>query len=278
MSSLKQRFTKCVLGLFLAFFLVPAMVLAAPFTNWSLSLDGGANSMIVPSYLTISGLGYIENTPTTSGLEFKEWAVFQALANNYGKTIQDVFPGYQLTGSLYGFGVVETNAFSFNGGSLDIYVDSPRVYSDTSNDFYGAEVGTKIASFDLVSGGGTVNADTTPSGSVDAQFVSSFLLPGYFFDPYGNDIALESYPIEWLFAMSNTTASYETGGAVSALFKAALLDTFGIIATDSVPRSFFVSNSGEFTIGVVPEPGTFILLGAGLLGLAAIGRRKIRTN
>lgn len=277
MSSLKQRFTKCVLGLFLALFLVPGMVLAAPFTNWSLSLDG-VNSMTIPSYLTISGLGYIENTPTVSGFDFEEWAVFQALANNYGETIQNVFPAYQLTGSLYGFGTVEGGAFSFDGGTLDIYVNTPRVYGTSSSDLYGAEAGTMIASFDLVSGGGAVEPDTTPSGSVDAQFISSFLLPGYFFDPAGNDIALQPYPIQWLFALSNLTASYETGGAVNPDFTAALLDTFGLVATDDVPFSFFVSNSGEFTIGVVPEPGTILLLGAGLLGLAGIGRRKIRMN
>lgn len=287
MSSFKQRFTKCVLGLFLALFLVPGMVMAdhinaVPYTNWSLSLDGGANMLTVPSYLTISGMGYIENTPTATGFDFVEWAAFQALANNFGQTIQDEFGPYQLTGDLTGFGTVDAGggSFTFEGGALDLYVSTPRVYGDTSENFYGVTAGTKIASFDLVMGGGFVNPDTTPTGFVSTELISNFLLPGYFFAPDGTDIAeLVGGNIQWFFALTNTSASYITGDAIDPLFTAALLDTFGIVAEDSAPLSFFIANSGEFTIGtVVPEPGTILLLGAGLLGLAGIGRRKIRMN
>lgn len=276
MLNLKTKFAN--LFLVAAFLIVPCMASAysfpAPFTNWSISLDG-VNSMIVPNYLTISGLGYIENTPTgPDSFSFTEHAVFQALANNFGSTIQDEFGPYQLTGSLYGYGNVGGGVFDFSGGTLDLYVSTPRTYGKTSNDFYGSESGIKIASFDIISGGGFTNPNTTPAGSVSTQLVSSFLNPGYFFDPYGNDIALQSYPIEWLFALSNVTASYNSVQATNPLFTQALFNSFGIIASDSVPFSFYVSNSGEFTIGVVPEPSTMLLLGAGLLGLGVVSRRR----
>lgn len=263
--------------LMIVFCLTIGKVSATPYTNWSVSLDGGANFLTVPNFLSVSGLGYIENTPTGNPDEFtfEEWAVFQTLANNFGETIQDAFGNYQLTGSLYGEGTVAGGEFFFTDGTLDLYVDTPRSYGTISNDLYGAQTGDLIASFDIVSGGGFVNADTTPIGSVNTQFVSSFLDVGYFFDPDGNDIALQGYPIEWLFALTNVTASYNNPDAINPNFSNALLDTYGITASDDVPFSFFISNSGEFTIGVVPEPTTMLLFGIGLLGAAGISRRKM---
>lgn len=278
MLRLRKKMSALLVGLVLALFLLPGVASAVPFTNWSLSLDG-ANTLTVPNFLTISGLGYIENTPTGADtFSFEEWAAFQALANNFGTTIQDAFGPYQLTGSLYGFGTVAGGSFAFDGGTVDLYVGTPRVYGTTADDFYGAEAGTLIATFDIVSGGGFVNADTTPAGSVNTRLVSSFLEDGYFFDPAGNDIALQSYPIEWLFGLTNVTASYNSLAATNPNFTDALFDTYGITAEDNVPFSFYISNSGEFTIGIVPEPSTILLLGAGLLGLAAFGRRKFNKN
>ncbi len=269
--------------LFLAVFLVlalgvsPAASFSDPFTSWSLSLDN-ANKMTVPNYLNVNGIGYIENTPTGPGsFTFKEYAAFQATTNNFGEFILDYFEGYQLTGSLYGEGVVNSGQFAFEGGTLDLFVSSSRTYGTTADDFFGSQSGTKIASFDIVSGSGFTNPDTTPIGSVNTQFESTFLLPGYFFDPYGNDIALQSYPIEWLFALSNVTASYNVplpGNLRFERFEQALFDSYGIVAEDDVPFSFYITNSGEFTIGVVPEPSTAFLLGTGLLSLGLIARRR----
>lgn len=186
----------------------------------------------------------------------------------------DAFPGWQLTGSFNGYGVGDllASTFSFTGGTLDLYA-SPVIKWGQAANFFGSEVGTKIASFEIISGGGSVTPDTTPSGSVDTQFVSTFLLPGYFFDPNGKDLI--TYPLA--LAFSNLTASFQTDAGTPANFKTALA-ALGYTPGNKIPLQFYVANSGEFTVSAVPEPGTVMLLGAGLICLAAVGRRKMRTN
>jgi hypothetical protein len=69
-----------------------------------------------------------------------------------------------------------------------------------------------------------------------------------------------------------------TGDAAGSIDLAPLLVTSGnpdefTVATVSVAGS--VSLGGPVTITVIPEPGTALLMGLGLAGLAAAGRRRI---
>ena len=267
----------------LALFLAVGTASAVPFTNWSVSLDGGETHFNVPNYLTIGGQGYVENELVNENVyNFEEWAVFNTLANNLGTSFQDVFPNSQMTGTLTAEGQIVGQQLSFTSGHLDIYVNSPRVYGDQADDFYGAAAGDHIAHFMLDSGSGFVNADLTPEGSYAAQFTATMLEPGYFFDPYGNDLAMTD-PISLLFAVSNVTASYLQPDANNDnwnMFISGLEQFAGLTdPQDNVPLSFFFASTGEFTVGSdvvpVPEPASMFLFGAGLLGLAAFGRKKM---
>ena len=267
----------------LGLFLFVGTASAVPFTNWSVSLDGGETHLNVPNYLNISGQGYVENEPVGDNVwNFEEWAVFNTLANNLGTTIQDVFPNHQLTATLTADGQIVGQNLSFNTGHLDIYVNSPRVYGDQADDFYGAAAGDHIAHFMLDQGSGVVNADLTPDGYYATQFTATMLEPGYFFDPDGNDLAMTD-PISMLFAVSNVTASYlqpDDNNNNWNMFIAGLEQFAGLTdPQDNVPLSFFFASSGEFTVGSdvvpVPEPASMFLFGAGLLGLAAFGRKKM---
>jgi hypothetical protein len=275
MNAITKRLKGAIFGALLTVALLPGLALAAPFTNWSVSLDG-VNYLNVPSYLQVTGQGFIQNTfVSPTSFTFQEVAAFRALNSNSGEVIGiDAFPGWQLTGSFNGYGVGDllASTFSFTGGTLDLYA-SPVIKWGQAANFFGSEVGTKIASFEIISGGGSVTPDTTPSGSVDTQFVSTFLLPGYFFDPNGKDLI--TYPLA--LAFSNLTASFQTDAGTPANFKTALA-ALGYTPGNKIPLQFYVANSGEFTVSAVPEPGTVMLLGAGLICLAAVGRRKMRTN
>jgi len=145
----------------------------------------------------------------------------------------------------------------------------------------GYQDGTLIATFIINPGldplDGGVFSPLSFDGSDDALFQLQSAIPGVIFDEYGNDLTTD--PLNHLLAITDSNFDGDpthTNG-------------FSIIPPGSWPHAlqaygseidFFAREDGSAVLGThpIPEPATMLLLGSGLLGLGAFGRRKTKRN
>lgn len=92
-----------------------------------------------------------------------------------------------------------------------------------------------------------------------------------------------SGPVTWtMVTLSNGTHNYTMSGAVSGTwYTGATVEGATVQLTINTGKRFFSEcakiSSGDTNIATVPEPGSLTLLGAGLVGLAGILKRKVKT-
>ncbi|WP_286819986.1 PEP-CTERM sorting domain-containing protein [Desulfobacter sp. UBA2225] len=234
-----------------AFFLMSITFTIAPASaymlNWGLDPNGGGDSILtVPEYLNLTGTATITNDFTT--LTFAETGTFHSFS--YGPPTAPLLLDY-LTATFQATGTLGTDEFYFDAvpSSLHIYTAG----------------NVEIGVFNLLSGGGGLNADFGPSnGFITANFVAESLAAGYWF---ASDLTtdLSTYDLEsnspvLTLGFATTNATIVSGTEV--------YDGSGRLT------QFDVGNNGQFRLDIVPEPATFMLFGIGLLGFAAISRKK----
>ncbi|WP_372683950.1 PEP-CTERM sorting domain-containing protein, partial [Desulfosarcina sp.] len=121
----------------------------------------------------------------------------------------------------------------------------------------------------------SVNPTGVPNGQITVGFEASFLAPGYWFDENSVDLAtLVADPLAFVLGYATTNASYVENP--TNLVVNELANEFAGVANppNDPPFDLFVSTNGQYRLDAVPEPGTMLLLGAGLIGFAAVSRRK----
>ncbi len=261
--------------LFVIFSVCNAHAIPNYLLDWSLDVTGtnGVLGEGVNEWIDTTGVTYVENTfINATDFTFEEKATFVTNSHD-NSNLWDFIPGSELTATFIGTGFGSLSGdLAFETGTLNIYYDTTADYGTTSADFYGASDGDLIGTFSLVEGYAELDGQAVPNGLITLILESTFLRADTWYDSTGYDLSLTD-PISWVLGFATTNANLISGNPT-----ANQIDAFGIIVNPdgsvNVPNELWITNNGQYRIEVVPEPSTLLLLGAGLLGLGFIARRK----
>lgn len=250
--------------------------------NWYFNPAGTgyADSVRVGESLQITGDAFIQLTAGTAPgtFNFRETAVFRIPYSNTSApfTTGNITATFQASGT----GVFD-GSFNFTSGTIKMYRSATDEYGSTNGN-YGANAGTQIAEFEVLGGGGRVDATGNPilngQVTVNARAAAGDLEAGYFFRNGGADLSLESL-LSFAFTNANTLGAPDQllVDEVACQFHGFTGPGCGTGNYANAPgQYFFVGNNGQFKLAEVPEPGTLALFGIAMLGAGVVSRKRAK--
>ncbi len=232
-------------------FSLPAGPVEIKYKNWEelIDLDGDGAFSVGDG---LQGLMRITSIETLGGSPL--WS-----QGGNGQEITGVFSGLTISAITPGFGNFDID---FTGGFMTLYLDSTPEYEDpaipTPASFLDSDSGNPFLTADFNYGIKPGSFTTTQNAIVN--FLTNPLSGTgfYYLDVTGGDYG-------YLFDTDGLT-----------VFDGSTRDIFGRSNITGPGNFGFTYNSDDPAKAYVPEPATLLLLGAGLLGIGAYGRRKMK--
>ena len=206
-------------------------------------------ALTVPDFLNVLGETTAINTYSDdTNFTFTEIADFTV--NSYGLpntlglptnyyTVEGSLSVPRVTAEFIGSGTGTTaGSLIFDLGTLSVAFD-----------------GIEIGLFTLIDGYANLDGQAVPNGDITTIFEATSLAANTWFDSSLKDLSTVD-PQNFVLGFATTNATLESSDLVGNV------------------QTLVLGNNGQFRLAVVPEPSTFLLLGAGLLGIGFIARRK----